>query len=77
VYLEVDDDEQWHRAQARAVTDAATTFTMTKADLDAWRPLFEPPDDAELQGATIDDPPDGFDTWEAWVAEWWPTSLDG
>jgi predicted kinase len=77
VYLEVDDDEQWHRAQARAVTDAATTFTMTKADLDAWRPLFEPPDDAELQGETIDDPPDGFDSWEPWVAEWWPTSLDG
>jgi predicted kinase len=77
VVLDVDEDEQWRRVQARAVTDAATTFTMTKADLDGWRPRFEPPDATELAGHTIDDPPDGFDSWSAWAAEWWPTSLDG
>ena len=44
VYLEVDEEEQWRRVQARALTDAATTFEMTKADLELWRPTFEPPD---------------------------------
>ena len=75
VYLSVDEEEQWRRVQGRPVRDAATTFAMTKADLEKWRQSFEPPDPAELESADIDPPPEGFDSWEAWVAEWWPTSL--
>ena len=75
VYLQVDQEEQWRRVQARAVTDAATTFAMTKADLEGWRTVFQPPDVTELGTAEIDPPPIGFDSWEAWVAQWWPTSL--
>ena len=77
VYLEVDEEEQWRRVQARALTDAATTFEMTKADLELWRPTFEPPDATELGTADLDPSPAGFDSWEAWVAQWWPTSLSG
>ena len=77
VYLHVDEEEQWRRVQARALTDAATTFEMTRADLDGWWPSFEPPDATELETADIDPPPAGFDSWEAWVAQWWPTSLPG
>jgi predicted kinase len=77
VYLEVDEDEQWRRVQARVLTDAATTFEMTKADLERWRPIFQPPDATELGTADIDPSPAGFDSWEAWVAQWWPTSLSG
>lgn len=73
VYLRVDEEEQWRRVQAR--TDAVTTFEMTKADLARWRPTFQPPDATELETAYIDPPPVGFDCWEAWVAQWWPTSL--
>lgn len=77
VYLQVDEDEQWRRVRARALTDAATTFEMTKADLERWRPVFQPPDATELETADVDPPPAGFDSWEAWVAQWWPTSLPG
>jgi predicted kinase len=75
VYLEVDEQEQWRRVQARPLTDAATTFEMTRADLEQWRRIFQPPDAAELESADVDPPPAGFDSWEAWVAAWWPTSL--
>jgi predicted kinase len=46
VYLEVDEEEQWR--QARAMTDAGTTFEMTRADLERWRPIFQPPDATEV-----------------------------
>jgi hypothetical protein len=71
----VDEEEQWRRVQARALTDAATTFAMTKADLERWRLIFQTPDATELEAADIDLPPPGFDSWEAWVTHWWPTSL--
>jgi predicted kinase len=77
VYLQVDQEEQWRRVQARALTDAATTFEMTKEDLDMWRSSFQPPDAAELHATDIDPAPAGFDSWQAWVAQWWPTSLPG
>ncbi len=77
VYLRVDEEEQWRRVHARPLTDAATTFEMTKADLERWRQVFQPPDATELETADIDPPPEGFDSWETWVAQWWPTSLPG
>ncbi len=75
VYLPVDEDEQWRRVQARPSTDAATTFSMTKTDLEGWRRIFQTPDAHELASAEIDPPPAGFASWEEWVADWWPTSL--
>src|SRR3954452_25069137 len=63
VYVRVDEEEQWRRVQARSLTDAATTFEMTEADLERWRQTFQPPDATELQTAGIDPPPSGFDSW--------------
>ena len=77
VYLQVDEEEQWRRVQARSATDAATTFEMTKADLEQWQQGFQPPDAVELESSIIDAPPTGFDSWEAWAAQWWPTSVPG
>lgn len=77
VCLPVDEEEQWRRVQGRTVTEAATRFEMTEEDLKGWRPTFQPPDETELETAVIDPPPVGFDSWEAWVAEYWPTSLPG
>src|SRR5579859_5947255 len=51
VYLHVDEEEQWRRIQARSLTDAATTFEMTRADLGPWREVFQAPDAAELESA--------------------------
>lgn len=75
VHLDVDADEQWRRVQARTDTDAATTFEMTRADLEQWRAVYEPPDAGELESTDIDAPPEGFDSWQAWATHWWPTSL--
>lgn len=73
VYLEVDHEEQWRRVQGRS---SSTTFQMTAADLAEWRQLFQAPDASELDPTgAIDPPPAGFETWEAWAARWWPTSL--
>ena len=74
VYLPVEHDEQWRRVEARSVTDRATTFGMTEADLEGWRRIFQPPDEAELEATDVDPPPAGFTSWEAWAAQWWPTS---
>jgi len=77
VYLQVAEEEQWRRVQAYPLTDAAPRFQMTKADLERWRQIFQPPDSTELETTDIGPPPGGFDSWEAWVARWWPTSLPG
>jgi predicted kinase len=75
VYLPVDEAEQVRRVEARSQADRATAFAITRADLERWRQIFEPPDAAELESADIDPPPPGFDSWAAWAADWWPTSL--
>lgn len=73
----MDEEEQRRRVQARSLTDTARTFEMTVADLEGWRRIFQPPDATELEAAHIDPPPAGFDSWDAWVVQWWPTSLPG
>ncbi len=75
VYLQVDEDEQWRRVQTHPIADDATRFEMTRADLQRWREGFQPPGATELEATEIDPPPAGFESWEAWAAEWWPTSL--
>jgi len=75
VYLDVDEAEQWRRVQARFAADATTTYEITKAELQQWRQIFQPPDATELETTDIDPPPPGFNSWEDWVAQWWPTSL--
>jgi predicted kinase len=77
IYLPVDEEEQWRRVQARPSTDAATSFDMTKSDLEGWQKIFEPPDATELENEELDPPPEGFTSWEEWAAQWWPTSLRG
>jgi len=76
VYLQVHEADQLRRIAARSLTDGASTFDMTAADLQRWRQIFEPPDATELTATDSGPPPAGFNSWEAWVAQWWPTSLD-
>ena len=57
---QVDEEEQWRRVQARTLTDAATTFQMTKADLERWRQMFQPPDAIEFESADSRPPTGGL-----------------
>lgn len=75
VYLEVDEAEQWRRVQERSLTDPGNTFPMDEADLARFRRIFQLPDTTELESTSVDPPPPGFDSWAAWAAKWWPTSI--
>ena len=75
VYSAIDEAEQQERVRRRFATAPESTFPMTEADLAEFRMIFQTPDEDELNGSTLDPPPSGFDSWSAWAAEWWPTSL--
>jgi predicted kinase len=76
VYLAVGEAEQRDRISRRFAAAPHATFPMTPSDLHAFRTIFQPPDEQELSGNTMDPPPLGFESWRAWVTAWWPTSLD-
>jgi predicted kinase len=75
VYLEIDEEEQRRRRDARAVDDPDATFYVTNEDLADYRRRFVPPDNAELSGTDLEPPPSGYGDWSSWVSEWWPTSI--
>ena len=75
VYVAIGEAEQRNRINERFATAPESTFPITQSDLDEWRTIFQPPGDEELSGNDLDLPPSGFDSWRAWVTEWWPTSL--
>ena len=53
--LDAPDDELWTRIDARNALPPWDSHPISRADLDEWRTLFEPPDEAEL--ALFDPPP--------------------
>lgn len=75
VFCDVDEDEQRRRAEARWQSNPAATHPMSDEDLARSRRIFERPDECELSGSAIGQPPDGFPSWAAWVAKRWPTSF--
>jgi predicted kinase len=75
VYSAIDEAEQRERVSRRFATAPESTFSMTEGDLAEFRMIFQTPDEDELNGSTLDPPPSGFDSWSAWAAKWWPTSL--
>ena len=73
IYLPIDTDVQRARIAHRQATAAHTTFPMTEADIDRWREQFQVPDDAELDGGDIPDPPAVWPGWPQWAADRWPS----
>jgi predicted kinase len=76
VYLEIGQSEQTERVQERFTTAPESTVPITQSELDHWRTIFQPPTEGELHGNDLDPPPTGFESWRAWVSDWWPTSLN-
>jgi predicted kinase len=76
VYLSIGEVEQRDRINQRFATAPHSTFPITPSDLEEFRTIFQPPGEEELRGNTTDPPPPGFESWRAWGAAWWPTSLD-
>jgi predicted kinase len=75
VYLPIEEREQQRRVEARSGAASADTVALDEVDLRRFRQLFQPPDEPELTSRSIDPPPPGFDTWLAWAAMRWPTSV--
>jgi predicted kinase len=75
VYLEIDEGEQRDRIGRRFATAPESTFPMTDADLVEYRRTFQAPEEDELSGGSLDPPPSGFESWSAWIADWWPTAV--
>jgi predicted kinase len=76
VYLAIGEAEQRDRIDQRFATAPHSTFPISRSDLDEFRMIFQPPGEEELSGNSMDPPPQGFESWRAWVTAWWPTSLD-
>jgi predicted kinase len=72
VYVPVDRETQLARIAHRQATAPDQTFPMTEADVDQWRTQFQAPDQAELAGGELADPPPGWPSWPAWAAGHWP-----
>lgn len=47
----MNEEEQWRGVKARSLADAATTFEMSKADLEQWGQIFQPPGAIEFVGS--------------------------
>jgi predicted kinase len=75
VYLPVDKDVQLARIAHRQATTPHQTFPMSEADVDTWREQFQVPDAAELDGGEIPAPPAGWQGWQEWAVDHWPSCV--
>ena len=73
VYLPVDRRTQLERIRHRWTRTPDQTFVMTEEDVDRWRAQFDVPDEAEVAGGDIADPPSEWSNWLDWAGERWPS----
>ncbi len=74
-YLDLDPAEQRARLARRQGEASHTSWPMSEEELTEWAARFEVPTPGELDGTEpIDDPPDGFATWQEWREDRWPPS---
>ena len=75
-YSEVTVVEQRRRLARREAEAPHTSWPMSDEELDAWAATIEIPTAGELDGSEpLDDPPEGFSTWDDWRAVRWPPSV--
>jgi predicted kinase len=72
-YVEIAEPERRARAARRWLEHPESTFPMTDDDHDQFLVLCQPPTADELAYAPIPVPPSGFDSWQQWASERWPT----
>lgn len=75
-YFELTPAEQRTRLDRRWAEAPHETWPISERERDDWEAAFEVPTPAELDGSEpIDDPPEGFATWRAWMTHRWPPSV--
>jgi predicted kinase len=75
-HFELDPAEQRRRLDQRQAEAPHTTWPMSDEELAEWAAKIDVPTPGELDGSElIDDPPDGFATWDEWRSYRWPPSV--
>jgi hypothetical protein len=75
-YFELDPAEQRSRLDQRQAEAPHTTWPMSDEELGGWAATISVPTAAELDGSEpIDDPPEGFASWDEWRRHRWPPSV--
>ncbi|MBD8868562.1 AAA family ATPase [Nocardioides donggukensis] len=75
-YFELTPAEQRRRLERRQAEAPHTTWQMSDEELATWAGTITVPTPGELDGSEpIDDPPEGFATWDDWRAHRWPPSV--
>lgn len=68
--------EQRRRLDQRQAEAPHTTWPVSDEELAGWAAAIEIPTPGELDGSEpIDDPPDGYATWDEWRAHRWPPAV--
>ena len=76
VYFELTPTEQRRRLDKRLAESPHETWPMSEKELTEWASKIDVPSSAELDGSEpIGEPPDGFTTWDEWIAYRWPPSM--
>ena len=77
-YFELPPDEQRRRLDRRLHLEPDTTWPTSEEEIASWAAVIDVPTPGELDGSEpIDDPPDGFGTWDDWRRHRWPPAIDG
>jgi predicted kinase len=75
-YVELTAAEQRRRLAQREVEAPNTSWSMSDEELMEWAASIDIPTSGELDGSEpLDDPADGFATWDEWRAVRWPSSV--
>jgi predicted kinase len=74
-YFELAPGERRRRLAQRQAEAPLVSWPMSDEELAEWAAIIEIPTPGELDGSEpIDDPPDGFATWDEWREHRWPPS---
>jgi predicted kinase len=75
-YYELTAAEQRQRLSERQAGAPHTSWPMSEEELMEWAGDIDIPTPGELDcSEPIDDPPDGFSTWDEWRGDRWPPSV--
>jgi predicted kinase len=75
-YLELTSAQQRKRLAQREAEAPHTSWPISDEELTEWAASIDIPTPGELDGSEpVDDPPDGFSTWDEWRRDRWPPSV--
>lgn len=76
LFCDLDPAEQRRRLDRRLAEEPHTTWPISEAELASWSDIFQRPAPEEVDGSErLDDPPEGFASWDAWRTDRWPASI--